>query len=260
MLFSDLNPFGKEVKGLSVKTIAPEQVSQLKQRLAESGVLVIRDQSINDSAFVRFLKRLGPLMFTTGEVSVEGQPLLNVVTNVGRSCPPQSVFHTDTSYIPAPPAYTALRAITLPTAGGETLFCNQYQAFESLPLGVRDRLQNTQVLHAVTGLTLLENDISQTWHPLFRKHPLSGRTALFLSTPKRCQQLSNLSDDVRAIRLLYQHSIRPHRIYRHVWQADDIVIWDNRCTMHRADHSGVVGDRTLHRGLISGEAPIPANA
>lgn len=65
----------------------------------------------------------------------------------------------------------------------------------------------------------------------------------------------NLAESQRAIRLLYKHSIRPRRLYRHYWQKGDIVIWDNRCTMHRADHSNVIGDRVFHRGLVASRDP-----
>ena len=123
---------------------------------------------------------------------------------------------------------------------------------------LKEQFKNAQVLHVVSGLTLDEDQETQSWHPLFRRHPLSDRIALFLSTPERCQKISNLNEtqSQRAIRLLYHHSIRSSRLYRHQWQTGDIVIWDNRCTMHRADHSQVVGNRILHRGLVAGDLPI----
>lgn len=124
-------------------------------------------------------------------------------------------------------------------------------------------LEGAEVLHVVSGLTLPEGEETQTWQPLYRQHPLSGKVSLYLSTPERCQRLRLFKDvlseekSTQVIRLLYKHSIRSRALYRHHWQPGDIVIWDNRCTLHRADHSQVVGDRILHRGLISGEAPIP---
>ncbi|MEO0769638.1 MAG: TauD/TfdA family dioxygenase [Cyanobacteria bacterium J06649_4] len=268
-----LEPFGWELMGLNIaETVSSEIVNLIKQRLAHSGVVVLRNQFVNDDDFVGFLKRLGTLTFTTGETPVAHQPMLNVVTNVGRATPPRSVFHTDTSYVQKPPNYTALRAIALPSTGGETLFCNQYRAYETLPTWVKEQLSDSKLLHVVSGLTLSEQDEQQAWHPLFRRHPISNKISLFLSTPERCVKISGLSTDIspdnspnissniskRVIRLLYKHSIRSAYIYRHYWHEGDIVIWDNRCTLHRADHSRVVGDRILHRGLIAGEAPIPA--
>lgn len=261
MKFSQLFPFGTEVSEFDIRFAANEDIQALKLALAHRGVAVIRNQWVDDLAFVRFLKQLGPLTFTQGETPVAEQPLLNIVTNVGRKRSPRSVFHTDTSYISQPPAYTALKAVMLPESGGETLFCDQYRAYESLPHSVRQQLSKAEVLHVMTGLTLSDLGLSdkaeqQAWHPLFNRHPISDQVALFLSTPERCQALRILdSSDYfpasqRILRLLYRHSIRPHRLYRHRWQPGDIVIWDNRCTMHRADHSKVVGDRTLHRGLV----------
>ena len=256
--FHRLSPFGVEARGANIETISDRDIDELKLKLANNGVVVMRHQWVNDSSFVSFLKQLGPLTFTTGEVPVEQHPLLNVVTNVGRTRPPRSVFHTDTSYIAQPPAYTALRVITPPQSGGETLFANQYRAYDTLPVRVREQLAEAKLLHVVSGLTLDDGDEGQAWHPLFRRHPISGRVALFMSTPERCQAIEgfDLRRGQRIIRLLYRHSIRLARLYRHRWQSGDIVIWDNRCTLHRGDHSQVVGDRVLHRGLISGEAPI----
>ena len=256
--FHSLYPFGMTATGLDVRTLTQPESDTLKLKLADNGVIIIRDQPVDDSEFVTFLKQLGSLAFTTGEKPVEHQPMLNVVTNVGRTQPPKSVFHTDTSYVSRPPAYTALRAIRLPQVGGETLFCNQYRAFDTLPHWAQLRLSRVKVLHAVSGLTLAAGEEQQTWQPLLRRHPVSGRVSLFMSTPERCLAVSGLSkkEGQRVIRLLYKHSIRPSRLYRHHWQPGDIVIWDNRCTMHRADHSQVVGDRILHRGLVSGETPI----
>ncbi|MEM6839653.1 MAG: TauD/TfdA family dioxygenase [Cyanobacteria bacterium P01_C01_bin.120] len=259
--FRSLSPFGVEAVEGSMTDLTQDDIADLQVVLATQGVVVLRrQQAVSDTDFVHFLQQLGPLTFTTGETPVVGQPLLNVVSNVGRDRPPRSVFHTDTSYVSKPPAYTALRAITLPQSGGETLFSNQYHAFETLPNRVKAQLWSAHVRHVVSGLTLAADQEQECWHPLFRQHPISGRTALFLSTPKRCQEISGFSSNVgqRAIRLLYQHSIRPYRLYRHRWQPGDIVVWDDRCTMHRADHSQVVGDRVLHRGLVLGEAPIAA--
>jgi taurine dioxygenase len=251
-------PMGKELTDIDLNTLSADDITKLKYLLATHGVVVVREQSLGDDEFVNFLQRLGTLSFTEGERPVREGSWLNVVSNVGRKSPPRSVFHTDTSYIARPPAYTALKAVTLPQHGGETLFSNQYLAFETLPASIKRQLADALVLHVASGVKLDRTAESQSWHPLFRKHPLSGKIALFLSTPERCQQIEgwDLAYSQRAIRLLYLHSIRPQRLYRHQWRSGDIVLWDNRCTMHRADHSQVVGDRILHRGLVSGEEPL----
>jgi taurine dioxygenase len=254
--FRALSPFGIEAHAFRIADVKDKHIGALKNALANNGFIIFRNQSVSDEDFVAFLNQLGQVTFTVGETPVPHQPSLNTVSNVGRVCPPRSVFHTDTSYVSQPPAFTALRAVTIPLSGGETLFSDQYRAYETLPSAVKEKLADAEVLHVVSGLTLDEGQEKQSWHPLFRRHPISGRLALFLSTPERCQAISGIATEEahRIVRLLYRHSIRNYRLYRHRWQPDDIAIWDNRCTMHRADHSEVVGDRVLHRGLVLGEA------
>lgn len=256
--FRPLSPFGVEANEIQIAEIADKDLVDLKQAIANHGFVVFRKQAVNDAEFVAFLSRLGPMTFTLGETPVSHQPELNVVTNIGRDRPPRSVFHTDTSYVASPPAFTALRAVTIPASGGATLFSDQYKAYETLPSTVKQQLADARVLHAIAGVTPAEPQESQSWHPLFLRHPLSDRIALFLSTPERCQAISGMVADEarRLVRLLYQHSIRHYRLYRHKWQPGDIAIWDNRCTMHRADHSRVIGDRVLHRGLVLAEPII----
>lgn len=253
--FRTLSPFGTEANKIRITEMNDKDIVFLKHTLANNGFIVFRQQAVSDADFVAFLNRLGQMTFTVGETPVLHQPSLNVVSNIGRVHPPRSVFHTDTSYVAQPPAFTALRALTVPSSGGGTLFSDQYRAYETLPRAVKEKLADAQVLHVMSGLALDENQERQSWHPLFMRHPLSGRLALFLSTPERCQAISvmKLEEAQRIIQLLYRHSVRHYRLYCHRWQPGDIVIWDNRCTMHRADHSKVIGDRVLHRGIVLGE-------
>jgi taurine dioxygenase len=251
-----LKPVGVTVTGLSVPDAGDGEIADLRHLLADYGVLILPGQDAGDAAFVAFLQRFGELTFTRGETPVAGWPDLNVVSNVGRTTPPRSVFHVDTSYVRRPPAYTALRAVTVPAQGGETVFTNQYRAFQTLPPPVRDRLAGRAIRHQVTGLDLGSDDETAAEHPVFRPHPISGRTALYISTPERCVSISGLAEaEARAtIEFLYEHSTRVPNTYRHAWSPGDIVMWDNGCVLHRADHAGVSGDRVMHRGMVSGYA------
>ncbi len=254
--FSSLGSLGVEAKSnfqnIGDAAIAPCDINALKVAMAKHGVVLFRHQAVDDAQFVAFLRRLGPLTFTAGETPVDQHPDLNIVSNMGRTTPPKSVFHIDSSYFADPPAYTALRAVTIPRVGGETLFSNQYLAFDTLSNAVQHKLADAMVSHVATGIVLNEHEERQSWHPLFLKHPISGKRSLYLSTPARCQAIRDMPDAQaqRIIKLLYRHSIRPSRLLRHAWQTGDILIWDNRCTMHRADHEQVSGDRVLHRGLV----------
>lgn len=247
--------FGQVVADVDLSVIDDAFAMRLPSLLADHGVIVFTGQSIGDAGFVAFLSRLGPMVFTPGETPLPGQPLLNAVSNVGRTTPPRSVFHTDSSYLAQPPAYTALRAVTVPAVGGETLFSDQVAAADALPPRCRAALTGRNVRHRVTGVAGQDQDCRQ---PMLRRHPVSGRTALFLTTPERCDDLDGLAEPAsrRVIELLYRRSIRPRGLYTHRWRPGDVVIWDDRCTMHRADHGGTVGDRVLHRGMVGGELPV----
>ena len=249
-----LQPFGTEVAEFDLARHTPSDVDDMIRLISTSRVVVFRDQTIEDAGLVRFLSSLGPLTFTDGETPVEQEPKLNVVSNVGRASPPRSVFHTDTSYVVQPPSFTALRPVSLPARGGATLFSNQVVVADRLPAKARSWLRGRSVLHtsAVNGKTVANR------HPLFRRHPVTNEIALYLSTPERCRALSGADDrtSARMIGALYRRSTRPSTLYRHEWRAGDVLIWDNRVTMHRADHENVAGKRVLHRGMVMGEVPI----
>ena len=112
--------------------------------------------------------------------------------------------------------------------------------------------------HVVTGLDLGPDEETEAEHPIARPHPRSGRPALYLSTPQRCAAVSGMGAEQaeRTVAELIEHSTRPGNVYRHSWAPGDVVIWDNAAVMHQADHSGVVGDRVMHRGMV-GRHPAP---
>ncbi|UIJ36136.1 TauD/TfdA family dioxygenase [Allobranchiibius sp. GilTou73] len=248
-----VGPVGMRVSGLSLVGIDPGTVASLQALLAEHGVLVLPDQDIDDATFVAFLRAFGQLTFSTGETPVPGCADLNLISNVGRAVPPKSTFHVDTSYVSRPPAYTALRAVQIPRSGGQTLFSNQYRAYDTLPDEVKDRLHGRSITHVVTGLDLGPDDETSAEHPIFREHPVSGRTSLYLTTAARCRSISGMGEDEtrETVQYLLEHSTREENLYRHAWSPGDVVMWDNGCVLHRADHEGVVGDRVMHRGMVA---------
>ncbi|MEP7088652.1 MAG: TauD/TfdA family dioxygenase [Nocardioidaceae bacterium] len=250
------HPIGVQVTDLDLLHLGAADVREVEHLLADHGVAVLPDQSVDDTAFLDFLGRFGDLTFSVGEARLAGFPDLNVISNVGRTRTPRSVFHVDTSYVRNPPAYTALRAVEIPERGGETLFTNQYDAFDTLPPALRERLEGRTMRHVVTGLELGDDDESEADHPVFRRHPVSGRTALYLSTPERCVSISGLdqAESRDTIERLYAHSTTEENTFRHTWSPGDVVIWDNRCVLHRADHADVVGDRVMHRGMVTARA------
>ena len=256
MQVTRLAPVGAVVHGLRVDALGADAVTALRRLLAEHGALMFRQQGGDDTAFMRFLRSFGELMFTSGETPVDGFPDLNVVSNVGRSSPPRSTFHVDTSYVRRPPAYTALRAVEVPRRGGQTLFSNQYRAYDRLPEALRRRLAGRTIDHVVTGVQPGRGEETSARHPVFREHPITGRTALYLTAPARCAAVSGMSptEAEELVLALFQHSTVDDNVTRHAWAQGDIVMWDNRCVMHKADHLSVVGRRVMHRGMVA-DAP-----
>ncbi|KYH43524.1 TauD/TfdA family dioxygenase [Branchiibius sp. NY16-3462-2] len=254
MRIAMLRPVGVELTDLDLRDVDAATLAGLPALLADHGVVVFRDQPLDDTGFLRFLRSFGELMFTAGETPVPGFPDLKVISNVGRTSPPRSVFHVDTSYVSQPPAYTALRTVVVPSRGGETLFTNQYRAYETLPPEVTAALEGRSITHRVTGVTGLgPEQETEAEHPVFRVHPVSGRTSLYLSTPARCVAISGMDQEesARTVQYLFDHSTAPANILRHGWRPGDVVMWDNGCVLHKADHSGVDGDRVMHRGMVA---------
>lgn len=252
-----LSPFGVRVIELQVGPLPQAVADRLAQLLGTHGVLVISDQhEVDDTAFVGFLESFGELTFTQGETPVLGFPDLNVVSNVGRTTPPRSSFHVDTSYVRRPPAYTALRAVQVPEQGGQTIFSDQCAAFDTLSPMLQELLQDKTIWHVVTGVEPGPGEEREADHPVLREHPLTGRTSLYLDAPGRCASISGLPRDESdaLVAELLAHSTREDNLYRHAWSPGDVVMWDNGCVLHRADHDGVVGDRVMHRGMSLGYA------
>lgn len=251
-----LDPFGVEVLDVDLTEHLTIEASEAwRDALAEHGVVVVRDQTLDDDGFAEFLRALGPLAFTAGERAVPGHPDLNVVTNAGRTDTPVSNWHVDTAYVDRPPAYTALRAVVVPAEGGETVFADQVRAADNLPLDLAGMVAGRRMTHVVTGVDPGPGEQTAAEHPLLRPHPRSGRPALYLDAPTRCAAISGLDDDTAmllAARLL-THSTRSDNVLAHRWRPGDVVIWDNAVVLHRADHSGVRGERTFHRGMVGAD-------
>ena len=233
--------------------VCDTDTSNFAHLVATHGAVQIKPPPVGPAELVKFLSKLGPLMFTLGEVPVPEHPDLNIVTNINRTTKPKSVFHSDTTYVSHPPSFSSLIAMEVPESGGATLFTDQYAALDKLDNELHKLLIGAKVLHGSTDVPKAE----AVWHPLIRKNPQSRRNALFLTSISRCKrlQLSDGTDRTDLLSFLYNHSVTCSPLRKHIWAAGDVIIWDNRCTLHAADHSKVVGTRTLFRGMVCGEKP-----
>ena len=135
--------------------------------------------------------------------------------------------------------------------GGATIFTDQYIVLDTLQDEMKSLLAGAMVLHGATGVP----DKRSQWHPIIRQNPITKRNALYLTSLPRCLKLklSDGTDRSDLIEYLYHFTLSVGRVKRHQWCAGDVILWDNRCTLHAADHSDVVGNRTLYRGMVRGE-------
>lgn len=234
---------------------------------AESNGFAVLDGLADEpAAFEQLVRSSGrDLVFTPGERPLPGTGFVFEVTNRGRTTPPVSVWHTDTSYVASPPAFTLLLAVDEPTSGGETLILDQRQAHRELDESLRRQLAEIELLHVASRVSDPDAVETEAWHPLVRRHLPSNDRALYLSAPERHPAWRRRRRSGRPasepggrelIEDVYRRCIgRPP--HRHSWRRGQVLIIDNRITLHRADHSAVVGHRTLWRIMTAGEIPIP---
>ncbi len=263
MAMIPLRPFGLDVDGFDMAAARGSDLVYLRGALADHGVVILRGQTGRDTQFVKFLSRLGPVRLASGETPVEGHPMLSLITGETQKGRDHTDFRSLGSEMRQPPAFGALRALQLPGGAGETLFTDQYQAFGNLTGDVVARLRLATLHHGrVPGEGEdRDGDVGTgARHPLFCRHPLSGRITLYVSSPKRCGALSGLTQnaDTRMLGRLYALSTHWASLYRHVWRPGDVVIWDNRCTMVRPDHLATTHAFEFHGASVAGDAPIPA--
>ena len=176
-------------------------------------------------------------------------------------------WHTDDSYLAAPATLTLLYAKTLPAVGGDTEFINCYDVLAALPAVMRSRVENLRAVHKYLSRRNAswvaersaeeEAETPEVDHPIIRTHPLSGRESLYIN-PNRIDRILGWSEEDSDSLLdeLYDFAFQPQFQYRHQWRDGDLVVWDNRCTMHRANADYDISQpRVMHRVMLEGEVP-----
>ncbi|MEI6137474.1 MAG: TauD/TfdA family dioxygenase, partial [Chloroflexota bacterium] len=177
-------------------------------------------------------------------------------------------WHTDDSYFAVPAKATLLHSIEIPSRGGSTWFCNMHSVYDALPEATKQRIDGKRAMHGYDTprarnrpSARTPQEIAETpdvEHPLVRTHPVTGRKALYLN-PNRLDRIVGLerSESDALLDELADEARKPQHHFGHVWQVGDIVVWDNRATMHRVMIDYPVGEtRIMQRVLIEGEPPI----
>jgi taurine dioxygenase len=232
-------------------------VAALRAALLEHLVICIRGQSaVDPDGQLAFARRWGNVLVHPYVPSIEGYP---GIMKVYQATSITETWHADTTHVAAPPAMTMLLARVVPKAGGDTMFANQYAAYDSLSDGLKATLRSLRAVHYGTELAKeagVASDVVTHAHPVVRTHPETGRLCLFVNgNYVRHFEGWTEAESAPLLSYLYAQCARPDFTWRHHWQPGDLLIWDNRCTQHCvvADWGGA--ERTLHRVTIEGDVP-----
>jgi alpha-ketoglutarate-dependent taurine dioxygenase len=270
---------GAEIAGLDLtQPIDAEARAALNRAFAEHHVLAVRDQKFAPADFLRAVQVWGELQpHDKKDHHIPGFPEMYYVTNEeflgDRRMIPGETFHSDHSNHPAPPKATILYPVALPSRGGDTQYLNMHRAYDELPQAMKRRIDTLKAVHVYLSkysprpLKPLNEESRQALpppgiHPLVRVHPDNGRKALFLN-PVRIEGIVGMPD-AEALDLvaeLMAHATQPKYEYRHRWRYGDMVMWDNRSVMHKANPDYDMNERRfLWRLMLRGEAPIAVAA
>jgi taurine dioxygenase len=238
-------------------------------------VIAIRDQKLNAPQFLEAMKIFGEIFLQHNpRFAVPECPQIHYISNQdkfedGRVYIPGEGYHTDHSNDVEPPKATALYAVKLPKTGGDTQFVNMYEAYDALPEEMKNRIDGLQARHVyqskyserkLPSLTEERRKIASgsVVHPVVRTHPGTGRKAIYIN-PIRIEEIVGMPEQ-KALSLLdelLKHATQEKFQYRHKWKAADLVIWDNRCLMHKANGDYPVSEvRYLYRVMLKGDRPV----
>ena len=273
-------PTGKalaaEILNVSLRDISNADFAAIHQAWLDHLVLLFRDQTLTDDDLIAFSRRFGDLDWApvqeTGRRFVEGHPEIYVVSNVIENGVPigslgagEAVWHTDMSYLESPPKASMLYALEIPPAGGNTFFCNMYRGYELLPETMKQRIAQLRVKHDGTynsggyvrqGVTAVDDPLTSpgVYHPLVITHPESRRRALYLGRRRNAYiEGLPLAESEQLLDALWIPATSEEVVWGHEWRPGDLVLWDNRCAMHRRDPFDADTRRILHRTQIKGE-------
>jgi taurine dioxygenase len=248
----------------------------LRRALLDNLVLCIRGQSLTPAAYLAAMRGFGRPLPQVRIASRHAEiPEIMILSSEdrdvmgdGKRLVVGAHWHSDDSYKAVPCSLTMLYGLEVPETGGDTQFTNMVRAYDDLEPEMKARIAKLNVMHKYdsprkgTAVATLRADeaeqLPDVVHPLVRRHPETDRRALYMN-PNRMSHILGL-DRAQSDALLdelIRHAIEPRYQYRHHWRRGDIVIWDNRCTMHKANADYPAGARRLmHRIIVEGTVPV----
>lgn len=271
-----LGVLGAEVRGVDLARPSAAEIATIKRAWYAHDVLLFRDQRLSDDDLLSFSRHFGSLDVApnqgAGRKSPAGYPEVYVVSNVrdekgepiGALGDGEAAWHTDMSYVAHPPDASMLYALEVPPQGGDTSFSSMKAALANLPTALVERLWELDIKHDGTydsggyvrkGLVPSNDPRASvgTAHPVVIEHPVSGDLALYLGRRRNAYVVGlKLTESERLLDEIW--SFVESALYRHRWAVGDLVLWDNRTTMHRRDAFDPTARRVMHRTQIKGSS------
>ena len=272
---------GAEIRGIDLsRPLDDAAYAQIRAAWHDNGVVFFRDQRITDDDLVRVSRRFGDLEISpAGEWDGKGGSsapahrevwvISNVVENgrpIGSLGAGEAEWHTDMSYVDRPPIASALYALAIPEGQGDTWFADMYRALAELPASLRERIEGRLANHDSSYTSAgdlrvgaaLVSDVSRApgaRHPMVLRHPETGRDALYLGRRTNGYVCGlPVAESETLLDALWAACTQSELVYRHRWRVGDLVLWDNRCVIHRRDAFDPDSRRIMHRTQINARA------
>jgi taurine dioxygenase len=275
MQVTKLSPhIGAEVTGVDLREpIDADTRRRLNEAVVENVALVVRDQSFTPQQYLAAVSLFGdPMEQHFTQYALPDCPLVHEVSNrhqdkSGKRVKHGSGWHTDHTNHVRPPKYTCLYAVSLPSSGGDTAVVNMRAGYEALPDDIKQKIAGMKTVNVFQGSASPRSSQSSeaqaerkpepVLQPLVRTHPENGTKALYFHPVKSENIVGMTPEDSQALLTeLLNRSIRDEFVYRHKWRKGDMLIWDNRAALHRANFDYDPNEhRLLYRVLVRGELP-----
>jgi taurine dioxygenase len=267
---------GVEIIGVDLRRASEAEFDAIERAWYKHSVILLRGQKLSDDDLLIFSRHFGdldpPPNQERGRISPPGYPDIYVVSNVldkkgepiGALGAGEAVWHTDMSYLDMPPDASMLYALEVPPDGGNTWFCGMQAACEALPADLRRRIECRRIKHDGTynsggyvrqGVAASDDPLHApgAWHPAILRHPANGRPTLYLGRRRNSFIEDCTCEESNALlEALWVHATQSRFTYEHKWQVGDLLMWDNRSTMHRRDPFDNTARRVMHRTQIKG--------
>jgi len=263
---------GAELLGIDISgALSDETVNDVRQALLDHGVIFFRDQTLPPKHFLALAKRFGTPIEYPFVKGLDGFPEIIAVAklehekvNFG------GVWHSDTTYLETPPMGTLLVAREVPDVGGDTMFANQYLAYDRLSSGMKRLLDGLTAISssAKADVTRTREDRVNSdgtpaartplsaEHPVVRTHPETGRRALYVNTAHTTNFVGMTeAESAPLLNFLFHHQIQPELTCRFRWQPGSVAFWDNRCVQHYPLNDYHGHRRVMHRITLQGDRP-----